>query len=653
VVKRSDILLVITIVAFLFPVMLNGQVQVTDTSTVKLDEVTITGRRIPVRSNQMSKFALVIPASLIAHSPQREIADLLRSSPVLDIRSRGPFSVQSDVSIRGGSFEQSAVLLNGINLNDPQTGHFLLDLPVPVHMLKQVEVLPGSDARSMGAGALAGAVNLVTSKPDNNEFRTEISAGRWGLRNIEASSRFGRKPFWHQEGIQYQGSDGYRDNTDFKKYGAFFQAGFGKGSLKADLTTGLQLKSFGANSFYSAKYPNQFEETASGLSVLNLTWTGKIHVNQSLFYKTHYDVFHLFRSDPPSWYLNPNYHISQVAGSKTDLWFKSVIGITSMGAEIRNESIRSTVLGTISDQPVRWPFSDSIMLSRRAVRTHYSIVVQQDVELRKLAISGSLVFQMTRGNVTYFNIYPGIEAGFPITSGIRMYGSFNRGFRLPSFTELYYQSPTNTGNPNLLPESAWHSEAGFKFRKALLEANLAGFYRYAGQSIDWVRLASEQVWHAENLGKMITYGLDGMLRYRNTAGYDRKFAMELAQLGLKYCFLKHSADPYYSLYILDYLKWKASASLILRYGSHWKLTLQGIAQDRAGTYTLASADGSVQEKEFEPFFLLDARLSYMHKAVMIFADCSNLLDQPYVDFGNIPQPGLWYRMGISVEVAWQ
>jgi len=653
VVKRSD-LFFITLLLFTFSTgKLFAQVNIADTSRVRLDEVTITATRIPIKAGRLSRLAIVIPQNIISESPSRDLPDVLKSVPIVDIRSRGPFSVQSDLSIRGGSFEQSAVLLNGINLNDPQTGHFLLDLPVPLNMIGQLEILPGSDARSMGAGALAGAVNLVTSRPGKTAIHGEISAGRWGLKNLELSGRSSSKNFWHQEALSLQGSEGYRENTDFKKYGGFFQAGWSKGPYEADITAGILLKSFGANSFYSVKYPDQFEETASGLSILNLTRTGRINVRETMFYRSHFDIFHLFRNEAPSWYLSPNYHISQVAGSKTDAWFKTSVGITSFGAEIRHESISSTVLGTPSAKPVRYPFSDSITLDKGGVRNHYSFIAQHNIERSGFTLSGSMVFHLAEGSKTHLNLYPGLEAGLNLPKGFSVFGSVNRGFRLPSFTELYYKSPTNLGNPGLMPESAWHAETGLKFRAHRVEGTLAGFYRYAKQSIDWVRMPEEEIWHAENLGKISTYGIEGFVRFSGNTADNRSFSFDQAFLGFKYCFQRHTAEAYYSLYILDYLKWKVNSSLTVSYRNTLTLTIQGILQDRAGTYSSFSMDGSVKEEEFNPYFLLDARISYRYKALILFADCSNLLNQTYFDFGNIPQPGLWYRAGVMLDLAWR
>lgn len=649
--KRADLFIVILLGILAWNQKLGAQVIVTDTSRIKLDEVTITGARIPVKFGKLSRIAIVVPAKMITSSPARELSDLLRNVPVVDIRSRGPFGIQADLSIRGGSFEQGAVLLNGISLNDPQTGHFILDLPIPVRMLSQIEILPGSDARSMGSGALAGAVNLVSSEPSANEIHGEFSAGRWGLKNIELSGSYKRNNFWNQAGISYQGSAGYRENTDFKKYGGLYQAGCGKGRVKADFTAGLLLKAFGANSFYSLKYPNQYEETASGLSVLNISRSGRLNVRESVFYKAHFDVFHLFRNESPSWYAGPNYHISLIAGSKTDTWFTSRLGTTSLGAEFRHEVISSTVLGSMTETPLQWPFTDSVNLGRRGERNHYSLVLQQNIEKNRLSLSGSLVLHLTDGTGRYFNVYPGFEAGYGLSSGVRIYGSLNRGFRLPSFTELYYKSPTNLGNPDLMPETAWHAETGVKIQSGLFEGNLAGFYRYAGQSIDWVRLPSEEIWHAENLGEISTYGIEGYLRYPGKTANHRKLFVEQAYIGIKYCFQRHSAADYFSLYILDYLKWKISGSATATYNQKWKLTLQAIIQDREGTYTSFSQDGSVTEKEFEPFILIDARLSYQFKFLTLFADCSNLLNQTYFDFGNLPQPGFWYRLGIMMDLS--
>ena len=630
-----------------------GQVILSDTSRIRLEEVTIMGSRIPVNSTGLSRTVTVIPRNLISSFPARDLADILRSIPDMDIRQRGPAGIQSDISLRAGTFDQSAILLNGLNLSDPQTGHFSMDLPVPVNLIHQIEVLPGSDAKSLGAGALAGSVNIRTERPEKSGFHAALTGGRWGFAEAAADQRLLIGDFWLQAGIQGQRSAGYTDNTDFKKLNGFFQAGFQKDRYSINLIAGALSKDFGANSFYTPKYPNQYESTNTGIAALTMAVTGKVNISQSFYYRVHTDVFHLFRSDPPAWYTSPNYHLTGIAGSKTDLWFSSYLGKTGLGAEFRQESIWSTVLGEISASPRPVLSTDSMFYSRHGTRFHSSLALEHHMMTGSVSWTGSLVLHQVKGFRNYLNLFPGLDIGFPVTSWLRIFSTINRGFRLPTFTELYYKSPTNNGNPALLPESAWHSEVGAKINAGVFQSQVAGFFRYAPQSIDWVRLPSETVWHTENLGNMSTYGFEGTLTAIPKALLSKNFSLVRMDIGYRQYFQYHSSNLYYSQYLLDYLRWKLTAGIRLIFFKNFGLSIQAVAQDRAGSYTSFEDSGEMVEKEYKPFWLMDARLTCQVKRTLIFAECSNLFDADYFDFGNIEQPGAWFRLGVEFGIEAQ
>ena len=75
----------------------------------------------------------VVTDADIAQAPVQSINDLLKYAVGVDVRQRGPIGAQTDISIRGGTSEQIIILLNGINICDPQTGHNVMDLPIDLH----------------------------------------------------------------------------------------------------------------------------------------------------------------------------------------------------------------------------------------------------------------------------------------------------------------------------------------------------------------------------------------------------------------------------------------------------------------------------------------------------------------------------------------
>lgn len=636
---------------FCLPLSVFSQAVQNDTTRISLEEVTITATRIPENTRQFTRISRIITRKEIESSSARDLAELLEYLPDIDVRQRGPAGVQADISLRGGTFDQFAVLVNGINFSDPQTGHFQLDIPIPLSMIQRIEVLSGSDVKSLGSNAFTGAINIVTGTPLANGVHAGLTAGSFGYLEAGADARYRSGNWWQQSGILVQKSTGYRENTDFKNLNGFIQAGYSQRGLNLSLMAGGLKKAFGANSFYSAKYPNQFEKTGSGFTALQFDRSGRLNIRQSIYYRLHTDEFALFRSDPPAWYRSPNYHMTQTTGIKTDAWFSSFLGKTALGFEFRRESIRSTVLGEISDTPMPVPGVNGIEYTNYGSRNHYCLSAEQQLVTGRFNWNGGVVLHDVQSVKNYFQVYPGLDMSFSPIRWLKTFLSINRAFRLPTFTELYYKSPTNLGNNELLPETAWHAETGTEFRLGGFSARLSGFYRYASQSIDWVRADHETIWHAENLGQITTSGIESGISFSPGKPTGILHLLDRFELGYRHYFQHHSVDSYHSQYILDYLKWKMTAGLTLKIGDPFLVTLNLVWQDRNGSYTAFGSDQNMVEVDYKPFMVMDVKMLYKLRWISFVAGCTNLFNQPYFDLGSVPQPGAWFKVGLEINLV--
>lgn len=636
--------------AGLLSIHASSQVTVKDTSTIKLDEITIMAHRIPADARQFARITRTISREEIQSSPARDLAGLLEYIPDIDVRQRGPVGVQADISLRGGTFDQFAVLINGINFSDPQTGHFQMDIPVPLAMIRQIEVLSGSDVKSLGSNAFSGAINIVTGIPTEKRVHGGLSAGQYGFLEATLDARNRSKNWWQQSGVVLQKSGGYRENTDFNTLNGFFETGYRVKQVNLSLMGGGLKKAFGANSFYTAKYPDQYERTQSGFAALQAHYNGKVNISGSFYYRIHTDEFSLFRTNPPSWYLSPNYHLTQTAGSKSDAWFSTAWGKTAFGLEFRHESVWSTVLGELSEEPRPVTGIEGVNYTHRGSRDHFSLSAEQQVITGKFTWNGGVVFHQVRAAKNYFQTYPGLDVSYSLTSALRTYLSVNRAFRLPTFTEMYYTSPTNRGNAELMPETAWHSEIGAEYRLGGFSSRLMGFYRYGSQSIDWVRTADETVWHTENLGKIRTSGIETGLTYRPLQMPQLYKIIDRVDVGYRQYFQHHAVESYFSQYVLDYLKWKMTAGLTLKAGAPFRITVNLVWQERNGTYTAFDAAMNPLEVDYKPFAVVDLKLLYRFRWVTLTAECSNIFNQGYFDLGSVPQPGAWYKAGLEFNL---
>ena len=236
---------------------------------VELGEVEVSAERTKMYSD-LGRVITTIEKIEIEKAAVRSIDDLLDFVAGIDVRQRGTNEVQADLSIRGESLDLVLVLLNKVNITDPQTGHYNLDIPVDISDVSRVEILHGSAARVLGPNAFSGSINIITNENHTGKITTQISAGSFGYLSQHVSGNYASEKFRVLGSASYKKSDGYITNTDFGIANAYIQSGLRtSNSGNFDLQLAWQQKSFGANSFYSTTYPNQFEHTKTMFSALS------------------------------------------------------------------------------------------------------------------------------------------------------------------------------------------------------------------------------------------------------------------------------------------------------------------------------------------------------------------------------------------------
>ena len=139
------------------------------TAPARTDSIVVTGTWEPLELDELDRSVTVLPIrseELLLNSWM----DVLRLDPSIDLRERAPNGLQTDISIRGANFGQTLILLNGIRINDAQSGHHNLDLPIPPAGIARVEVLRGSGSTLYGSDAVGGVINVITDPPESSSF---------------------------------------------------------------------------------------------------------------------------------------------------------------------------------------------------------------------------------------------------------------------------------------------------------------------------------------------------------------------------------------------------------------------------------------------------------------------------------------------------
>ena len=597
-----------------------------------LDDVEVTGSRAPLALGQAVRMVTVLSREEIQAAPVQSINDLLKIAVGVDVRQRGPIGAQTDVSIRGGTSEQITILLNGINICDPQTGHNAFDLPCDISDIERIEVLEGPAGRVYGTSSLVGAINIVTRDVRSKMAEVRVEGGSFGYLSAAGRVAIGL----HSLSSNYTRSDGYSRskagslNSDYSGGKVFYQGGYQCEGLLLNWSGGLSVKGFGSNTFYSAKFDEQYERTTKIYTALQGDLTiGKLHVRPAIYWNRSYDRFELIRGSEER--VPFNYHRSDVFGINLNTYFDWQLGRTAMGAEFRNEDIVSTNLG----EPLSNPFSHyKVGLNRSNLSFH----LEHNILLKRFTLSAGFIAIKNTWNQMPFKLYPGIDASYRIGDHWKVYASYNSSLRMPSFTELYYSVGGHKADKYLKPEELHAVEGGVKYSNHWLTAQTSIFHHHARNIIDWVMDTRDPdaVWQSVNHTRVNTTGVE-----TNATLTAKRYTLNLA-----YCYLhqnKDEQDFLQSQYSLEYLRHKVTASLRWSITDYLRLSISYRWQDRMGSYT--TVDGEV--RDYHPYSVVDARLDWHQDSYNVYLEGNNLTGHHYVDYGNVPQPGCWITAGYA------
>ena len=651
-VLKQTVKISVLAVAYLISVPILSVANEQDTIEVKmqydLDEIEVGAKRMPSLYSQVARIISVIERTEIEATAAQSVQDLLEYIAGVDVRQRGAEGVQADVSVRGGTFDQTLILLNGINIGDPQTGHHNFDLPIDLNQIERIEVLEGPAARVYGPNAFSGAINIVTKHSDKSTFKLSLIGGSFGYLSSALAGSFKTGKLQHSLSINRKSSKGYIDNTDFIMSNVFYSNQIKSDKGKFSLQIGASQKGFGANSFYTPKYPNQYEETKTLFTSAKWESESKLHFTPVIYWRRHQDRFELFRENPAPWYKSHNYHLTNVYGVNANSWVQWDLGKTAFGVEFRSENILSNVLGNNLDYPQDVPGEDA-EFTKSASRNIVSLFIDHALYLNKFTITAGLMSNFISASNLGINVFPGFDASYNIIPELKIFTSFNTSLRMPTFTDLYYSGPTNIGNPNLNPEKSITIEGGLKLSQNFIQGHAVVFYRQGKDIIDWVKMDDEDVWQSQNLTQLNSLGAEMQIEFFLQKQFGSSFPNKLI-FSYFYNNLEKEDFDFVSNYVLDNLKHKFVGSINQSIIKRVSINLNISYQNREGTYTEFVDNNWGNEVKYKPFWMFDAKVNSNWKNLNIFVSVNNIFDLNYNDIGNVTQPGRWLKTGISYKI---
>ncbi len=605
--KRSLFVLFFVVVHF-------GLFAQTDTTKL-LTEVPVRGVRIKSGFNLESASVIHISAADIQRAPSQSIADLLHYYAGIDVRQSGVNGVLADIGIRGSTFNQVLILMNGIKMSDQQTGHFSMNLPVDVENIERIEILKGPSARVYGQNAFAGAINIITKNTEESFAKINVTAGDFNLGGIKASGALNSKTVTQYASTSHDFSNGYRYNSDYKITNFFYNGSAPVGNGKVSFVGGITDKMFGANGFYgNPTNTEQYEALQTSLAAItHQTSFGKrVLFTHRAYWRRNKDEYIYLRNNP-TYYRN--LHTNNTIGYEANVSISNPIGVTGIGIDINRLLLVSNNLGN----------------HQRTVATLFLEHCFQPTDKWDVTPGVQLNYYSDFGT----NFFPGVDVGFKMSNYLKAFANAGYTYRVPTYTDLYYKDPKNIGNADLLPEYAFTYEAGIKLiNKRWLNAQASYFTRLGKRIIDYTKQTEQDPWQTQNFINANTSGIDISVTINPATVFDTNLFEKLT-IGYTYLQASTETNATFSKYALQYLHNQIVTSLQLRYRKNIFHSINYRYADR-----LASPN----------FSIVDSRVGLMSSSGSFFVDVTNIFNVPYTETSLIPLPGRWVKVGVSITL---
>ena len=602
---------------FTLLIFLISNFSVSQDLSTDLDEVVVLSSKLDLPFSKNFRTVNIISSEDIKNSPVTNVSDLLQEITGIDVRRRGVGGVQGDLYIRGGGFDQTLLLVDGMKMDDAQTGHHTLNMIIPLYLIERVEIIKGPAARIFGQNAFNGAINIVTKDLEGEKGTVhmklnELSYGSFEQKNISLSTKITAENI--KSLISYSGnrSDGYRHNTDFKRNNYFVKTSFNTNKSPVNIIASFNENKFGANGFYaSPSATEQYEETqASLLGVTTTISSEKLLITPRLYWRRGQDEY-IYIRDNPSVYRNLH-KTNKVSAELSGSYF-SKSGITGFGVDLSTVNISSNNLGEHK-------------------RTTVNLFADHTFQLfdEKLFISPGIA--LSYFSDMSFHSFPGIDLGYNVSSDFKIYSNIGKTYRIPTYTDLYYSDRTTVGNENLNPESATSTELGLKYNSSNFKFSAALFNRSAKNIIDYVKSSENDLWKAENIGSLTTKGYEFDISYSFKSSYDLS---NVNSISIGYTNIRDNnyvTDINFSKYSLNSLKHHLISKLNLKY-------IKNINHSIVYKYS--------ERSDKSNYSVLDSKIMYK-KGLYIYIN--NILDEIYSETNLVPMPGRSFLVGFNVGI---
>lgn len=604
---------------------------------------TVYSNRSTLNTNTIGHNTQIITQADIKQLPVQTTAEILSYLLGVDIRQRGPMGIQSDIQIQGSTFDQVLVLIDGVKMSDPQTGHHQMNLSISPEAIDRIEIIKGAAARRYGLNALAGVVNIVTKLPKKATTVAQIHGGSSGKNNGKGNlySNQGFRLFngfssqylkaWFD--VNADLGNGYRHNTDFQSIRSNFRiqqiietqnTNIKPGGFRLNYSGSVVRNAFGANGFYAApadsnsyEYVNtQWGSISADIATkafgdFNVRLNGRANNDQYIFIKSN-----------PGYYRN--FHQTTVLNPEFNYRLSRKYYEVGAGLEYRKEAINSTNLGD-------------------HLREFYGAYLDVTLmPIKDLRISGGLY--NLNNKILGNKIYPGADINYRLFKQIYTFASYGTGQRLPTYTDLYYSGPSNLSNPLLKAENATYMDFGFKGNVKNFTFQAAVFQRDNNDLIDRVKDSLNAPWMPVNVQSFAMKGFEGHL------AYQFKWSNVLTKTGGLQIRVKTGITVLES----SAINTGAISQFTLNYLPMQSISQVSIQHKRFGlSYNLRYIERyGLKTNEKTDYLVMDTRIDYRpmikgKTGLTTWVSIQNIGNTEYKEFTAIPLLPRWVSLGVT------
>ena len=564
-----------------------------------LDSITIKSSRIDLPFKENSRTISIITSETINESPATNLVELLQQEAGIDVRRQGIYGMQSDLYVRGGGFDQTLLLIDGIKVEDPQTGHHTLNIALPLEVIKRIEIIKGPAARIFGQNAFTGAINIVTKSNESIKNNAGFQLGSYNQQHaaMTLGTMVGTTGLMGHASVN--SSEGYRYNTDFNNQNFFVKSSFNTAANSIEVLATFSERKFGGNQFYAIDAKEQYEETQSSLVGVSTTLQkGNLKLSPQLYWKRNQDMYLYIRNNPS---VYRNLHISNKIGGQINAAYSSNIGVTGFGIDLAKVEMESNRLGHRN----RW--MGTLFVEHRFSFLDNALDVTPGV------------------SVGYFsdfetNAFPGIDIGYTINKHFRVYTNAGYTYRTPTYNDLYYVGSRDEGNENLVPEEAISQELGLKYFGDKISATVAFFNRNSDNLIDYTKDNEADKWKSNNLTSLNTRGVEVQLSAPFKLGrHNQSFNLGYTHLNED---LK-AVRANFSKYIINSLNHHLTARLKSQF-----------TKNLTHSFVYKFAERATGES----YSVVDAQLKLLIPGLELTVTANNIFNTDYVETGIVPMP---------------